>query len=81
MSTINVPLYQRLYEDIKEKILMNELKKNQKLESIRSLSSRLDISTTTVEKAYNQLVVEGYIKSNPRSGFVVMDVHNIQKAK
>lgn len=81
MSTINVPLYQRLYEDIKEKILMNDFKKNQKLESIRHLSARLDISTTTVEKAYNQLVVEGYIRANPRSGYVVMDVHNIEKAK
>jgi GntR family transcriptional regulator/MocR family aminotransferase len=81
MSTINIPLYQRLYEDIKEKILLNEFKKNQKLESIRSLSSRLDISTTTVEKAYNQLVVEGYIKAVPRSGYIVMDVYNLEKGK
>lgn len=81
MSTINIPLYQRLYEDIKEKILLNEFKKNQKLESIRSLSARLDISTTTVEKAYNQLVVEGYIKSVPRSGYIVMDVYNLEKGK
>jgi GntR family transcriptional regulator/MocR family aminotransferase len=77
MGSINIPLYQRLYEDIKEKILNNELKKNQKLESIRSLSSRLNISTTTVEKAYNQLVIEGYIKSLPRSGYIVMDVHSL----
>jgi GntR family transcriptional regulator/MocR family aminotransferase len=75
MSTINVPLYQRLYEDIKEQILHGELKKNQKLESIRSHASRLGLSTTTVEKAYNQLVVEGYIKAVPRSGYIVMDIH------
>ena len=43
MPKINIPLYHRLYEDIKEKILHNEYKKNSKLESIRSLSSRLDI--------------------------------------
>lgn len=81
MSSINIPLYQSLYEDIKDKIIHNELKKNNKLESIRSLSKRMDISTTTVEKAYNQLVVEGYIKSVPRSGFIVMDVHNLNKGK
>jgi GntR family transcriptional regulator/MocR family aminotransferase len=75
MAKISIPLYQRLYEDIKEKILYNELKKNNKLESIRSLAKRLDISTTTVEKAYNQLEVEGYIRSIPRSGFIVRDVH------
>jgi GntR family transcriptional regulator/MocR family aminotransferase len=79
MTSLTIPLYQRLYEDVKEKILAGELKKNQKLESIRSLSARLDLSTTTVEKAYNQLVVEGYIKSVPRSGYVVMDVENLGK--
>lgn len=77
MTKINIPLYHRLYEDIKEKILYNEYKKNSKLESVRSLAKRLDISTTTVEKAYNQLLVEGYIKSIPRSGYIVLDVHNL----
>lgn len=79
MSNINIPLYQSLYEDIKEKIIRNDYKKNSKLESVRSLSKRLDISTTTVEKAYNQLVVEGYTKSIPRSGYIVMDVHKLEK--
>jgi len=81
MTKINIPLYHRLYEDVKEKILRNEYKKNSRLESVRSLAKRLDISTTTVEKAYNQLLVEGYIKSIPRSGYVVLDVHNIEKKK
>jgi GntR family transcriptional regulator/MocR family aminotransferase len=79
MSTINVPLYQSLYEDIKDKIINNDYKKNSKLDSVRNLSKKLNISTTTVEKAYNQLVVEGYIKSIPRSGYIVLDVHKLQK--
>ncbi len=81
MTSIHIPLYYRLYEDIKDKILRNELTKNSKLESIRSLSSRLDISTTTVEKAYNQLLVEGFIRSKPRSGYLVNDVENLNKGK
>ena len=79
MTKISIPLYHRLYEDVKEKILHNEYKKNSRLESVRSLAKRLDISTTTVEKAYNQLLIEGYIKSIPRSGYIVMDVHNLEK--
>lgn len=78
MAKMNIPLYQSLYEDIKEKIVNNDFKKNSKLESVRSLAKRLDISTTTVEKAYNQLLIEGYIKSIPRSGYIVLDVHNIE---
>lgn len=81
MSKFNIPLYQSLYEDIREKIVRNDYKKNSKLESVRSLAKRLDISTTTVEKAYNQLMVEGYIKSIPRSGYIVMDVHNLVKER
>ena len=77
MTKINIPLYHRLYEDIKEKILCNDYKKNSRLESVRGLAKRLDISTTTVEKAYNQLQVEGFIKSIPRSGYLVMDVHDL----
>ncbi len=81
MTKIHIPLYQRLYEDIKERIIHNEYKKNSKLESVRSLAKRLDISTTTVEKAYNQLMIEGYIKSIPRSGYIVLDVHEPEKKK
>jgi GntR family transcriptional regulator/MocR family aminotransferase len=81
MTRINIPLYQSLYEDIKVKIINNDFKKNSKLESVRSLAKKLDISTTTVEKAYNQLLIEGYIKSIPRSGYIVMDVHNIEKER
>ena len=79
MSRINIPLYKRLYEDIKLKIIRNEYRKNTKLESVRSLANRLGISTTTVEKAYNQLLIEGYITSKPRSGYVVLSVPSIIK--
>lgn len=81
MKNIHIPLYQKLYEDIKQKIINNEYKKNTKLESVRALSKRLDISTTTVEKTYNQLLIEGYVKSIPRSGYIVLDVHSLEKDK
>ncbi len=80
MEKINIPLYQRLYEDIKYKITGNEYKRKTKLESIRSLAKRLGISTTTVEKAYNQLLIEGYITSIPRSGYIVLAVDLFEKS-
>jgi len=79
MKIIHIPLYQRLYEDIKAKIVNHEYKKNTKLESVRALSKRLNISTTTVEKTYNQLLIEGYVKSIPRSGYIVLDVHTLEQ--
>ena len=79
MKQVHIPLYQSLYEDIRDKIINKEFKKNSKLESVRALAKRLDISTTTVEKTYNQLVIEGYVKSIPRSGYIVLDVHALEK--
>lgn len=81
MESNNKRLYYQLYMDIKEKILSNFYKKNSKLESIRALAKRLQISTTTVEKAYNQLSVEGYIKSIARSGYIVQDISSLETSK
>jgi GntR family transcriptional regulator / MocR family aminotransferase len=67
-----VSLYEQLYQNIKKAIEIGELKKNEKLPSKRKLASHLEISQTTVETAYMQLLAEGYIKSIPRVGFFVM---------
>ncbi len=74
MKNISRPLYQVLYEEIKSKILNSEFEKGSKLDSVRSLAKKRSVSTTTVEKAYNQLLIEGYITSIPRSGYIVLDV-------
>lgn len=54
-----------------------------KLPSKRKLSQHLGISQTTVETAYQQLIAEGYVKSEPRKGLFVneleMDMHPIEK--
>lgn len=44
------------------------IKKGMKLPSKRHLAKKLLISQTTVERAYDQLLAEGYILSKPRSG-------------
>ncbi|MGL5354516.1 MAG: PLP-dependent aminotransferase family protein, partial [Clostridium sp.] len=42
-----------------------------KLPSIRLLSQNLNLSKTTIENSYQQLLSEGYIESRPRSGLYV----------
>lgn len=68
------PMYQELYEHIKEKIEMGQIKAGEKLPSKRSLSSHLKISINTIESAYAQLVAEGYIVSKAGSGFYAEDI-------
>lgn len=63
------PLYLQLYQYIKDAILDGSILPMEKLPSLRSLSKSLGLSLTTIELAYNQLLVEGYIYSKPQSGY------------
>lgn len=67
-------LYEYLYKQIKNDINTQKLKPGEKLPSKRAFAKHLGISTITVENAYNQLVVEGYIYSIPKSGFYVSNI-------
>ncbi len=67
----NLPLYDSLYKNIKEDILQGKLKGNQKLPSKRNLAQHLKISVVTVENAYAQLILEGYIYSVEKKGYFV----------
>lgn len=69
-----VPLYLQIYEYIKSSILSNEIVPGEKLPSLRNLSDTLNVSITTVDLAYAQLNVEGYIYSKPQSGYYVSDI-------
>lgn len=70
----NNPLYLRLYEFLKREIRDGKIRANTRLPPIRKLASYLGISRNTVEKAYHQLIAEGYINSLPRSGIYVMEL-------
>lgn len=65
------PLYQQLYDIISKSIENGNLPQGTKLPSIRKLSEDLQLSRTTVDSAYQQLCVEGFIVSKPQSGYFV----------
>ena len=66
-----VPLYEALYRCIREDILSGRLQPNRKLPSKRALAQNLEVSKITVEAAYNQLLAEGYIRSQEKVGYFV----------
>lgn len=63
------PYYMQLYSYIKKAITAGEIEAGERLPSLRNLSKSTGLSITTVEKAYDQLLVEGYITSRAQSGF------------
>lgn len=57
------PIYEQLIEQIKTMIIHGELKENDNLPSVRSLSKELKISALTVKKAYDNLESEGFVST------------------
>ena len=55
-----VPIYEQIIDQIKTLIRNGELKENDNLPSVRSLSKELKINALTVKKAYDNLEAEGF---------------------
>ena len=71
------PLYLCLYAFIRKDIESGILKPNEKLPSKRNLAEHLHISVITVQNAYTQLIVEGYIYPVARKGYYVVPLQQI----
>jgi len=75
------PLYDQIFENLRQKIVCGEMKKNSTLKPIRILAEELNVSNNTVNRAYQQLLSEGYISSIPGSGYYVEDIETIPTEK
>lgn len=67
-NSSNNPIYEQIKEQIKNKIITNELKAGELLPSIRNLAKDLRISVITTKNAYEELEKEGYIETIPGKG-------------
>lgn len=70
-------LYEQIYEYIREEIRAGRLLVDEKLPSARFLAQYLQVSRTTVDMAYGQLVAEGYLTARPKRGYFVAAVENL----
>ncbi|MEN2939559.1 HTH-type transcriptional regulatory protein GabR [Mannheimia haemolytica] len=74
-------LYEQLYRFLKNDIESNILIAGDKLPSKRAFAKHLGISVMTVETAYQQLVAEGYVNTQPKKGFFVNALNLPEKRK
>ncbi|MCC8065853.1 MAG: PLP-dependent aminotransferase family protein, partial [Clostridiales bacterium] len=72
-----IPLYEQIYSHIKTEIQNGGLPFKEKLPSSRKLADYLQVSRTTVNMAYDQLVSEGYIESVPHRGYFVCELEGL----
>lgn len=71
------PMYEQIYSYIKEEIKMGRLSCHAKLPSTRALAKHMQLSRSTIEMAYDQLVAEGYIEPEPYRGYYVAQIDDL----
>ena len=65
------PIYIQIIDGLKEQICAGVLPHGQKLPSVRELASQLAINPNTIQRAYRQLEMDGWIATVPGKGCFV----------
>lgn len=67
----NEPLQDQIVRQVRARILSGDLDVGESLPSIRGLAKQLQVSVTTIQRAYESLESEGMIVSRRGKGFFV----------
>lgn len=78
-TTSETPLYEQIYQYIKREIQEGRIANGEKLPSSRSLCKYLEVSRSTVELAYEQLVSEGYVEAVPCKGYFAAELDGMYR--
>lgn len=72
------PIYEQIYKQLLEYITTGLMQADDKLPSVRELSSSIHINPNTVVKAYRLLEEQGFIYSLPGKGSFVSSKQSVQ---
>ena len=72
-----IPLYEQIYDYIKQEIQSGRIQSGDRLPSTRALCRHLEVSRSTVELAYEQLLSEGYVETVPYRGYFVAQLEGL----
>ena len=68
------PIYTQITDGFREQILAGVLQSGDKLPSVRDLASQLTINPNTIQRAYRELEMQGWIATVPGKGCFVCGV-------
>ena len=74
------PIYEQLMDQMKDLIIMEVLKENERLPSVRALAKELTINPNTIQKAFKQLEMEGFIYTLSGKGSFVSPPNEMRNA-
>ena len=76
----NEPLQDQIVRQVRARILSGDLDVGESLPSIRGLAKQLQVSVTTIQRAYDSLEREGMIISRRGKGFFVKRLTDLKRA-
>lgn len=68
------PLYEQVIDSFRKLIVAGVMTPGEKLPSVRSLASQLAINPNTIQRAYRELEIQGYIYSAAGKGSFVAEI-------
>ncbi len=68
------PIYSQIADGIREQILSGILQPEDRLPSVRELATQLTINPNTIQRAYRELELQGWIATVPGKGCFVTGV-------
>ena len=71
------PIYTQITDGFRDQILAGILQANDKLPSVRELASTLTINPNTIQRAYRELELQGWIATVPGKGCFVCGVPSV----
>lgn len=80
-SQSDSPLYEQIYQYVKNEIRGKRLGAGSRLPSTRVLAQNLKVSRSTTQMAYDQLVSEGYIEALPYRGYYVSKIDELVEVR
>ena len=72
-NTVNQPIYEQIYTQLKNQIIAGTLQPGEALPSIRALAKDLKISVITTKRAYDELEAEGFLYTVAGKGCFVAE--------
>lgn len=68
------PIYVQIMDALRQQIASGVLRREEKLPSVRELAASLSINPNTIQRAYRQLEMEGWIATVPGKGCFVCGI-------
>lgn len=68
------PIYSQIIDAVREQIVAGVLQQGDKMPSVRELAAELTINPNTIQRAYRELEMQGWIASVPGKGSFVCGI-------